>query len=322
MSRPRFLSCLLGVYENLISHHDDKMIILVHWCFLNKYFCVIEDGKEKDIFTFKRDDPSGIVIDYKKDDLFITTKHSFSGAQYTVELSTTGSQFHASFSIKKTKVVNENGQFADNINYLIANINSKIDGALTRLKVQNNGRNPAKKFDPNVYFEISANNIPIGRIIFKLFDAVVPKTTANFRALCTGEKGFGYKGCRFHRVIPQFMVQGGDITNHIYPEFYFADENFKLQHTKPGVLSMANCGPNTNRSQFFITAVPTPWLDGKSVVFGEVVQGMDVVQRIESYGMSSELFFLAESTLFMLSLGTNSGTPNADVVITTCGIIQ
>ncbi|CAF3397872.1 unnamed protein product [Rotaria socialis] len=290
MSRPRFLSCLLGVYENLISHHDDKMIILVHWCFLNKYFCVIEDGKEKDIFTFKRDDPSGIVIDYKKDDLFITTKHSFSGAQYTVELSTTGSQFHASFSIKKQN------QFADNINYLIANMNSKIDGALTRLKVQNNGRNPAKKCDPNVYFEISANNIPIGRIIFKLFDAVVPKTTANFRALRTGEKGFG-----------------GDITNHdgtsgksIYPEFYFADENFKLQHTKPGVLSMANCGPNTNRSQFFITAVPTPWLDGKSVVFGEVVQGMDVVQRIQSYGMSSELFFLAESTLFMLSLGTNS----------------
>ncbi|CAF3807757.1 unnamed protein product [Rotaria magnacalcarata] len=201
-------------------------------------------------------------------------------------------------------------EFADNINYLIANINSKIDGALTLLKVQNNGRNPAKKIDPNVYFEISANNIPIGRIIFKLIDAVVPRTTANFRALCTGEKGFGYKGCRFHRVIPQFMVQGGDITNHdgtggksIYPEFYFADENFKLQHTKPGVLSMANCGPNTNRSQFFITTVPTPWLDGKSVVFGEVVQGMDVVQRIESYG-------------------TNSGTPNADVVITTCGIIQ
>ncbi|KAJ2770434.1 cytochrome P450 cyp2 [Coemansia linderi] len=161
----------------------------------------------------------------------------------------------------------------------------------------------------SVFFEVSAAGKPLGKIVMELYSEDVPKTAENFRALCTGEKGFGYKDSIFHRVIPKFMLQGGDFTRHngtggksIYGE-KFPDENFKYKHTVPGLLSMANAGENTNGSQFFITTVPCSWLDGKHVVFGKVTQGMDVVKAIEERGNAN-------------------GKPSVEIKITKCGEVE
>jgi len=169
---------------------------------------------------------------------------------------------------------------------------------------------------PQVFFDIEIGSAASGRIVFELYTDIVPKTAENFRALCTGEKGKGrsgknlhFKGSSFHRIIPQFMCQGGDFTKgngtggeSIYGE-KFADENFKEKHTIPGLLSMANAGPGTNGSQFFITTVATPRFDGKHVVFGRVGEGMDVDKKMERNGSSS-------------------GTPKAKISITECGQIS
>merc|ERR1712010_46850 len=167
--------------------------------------------------------------------------------------------------------------------------------------------------NPVCFFDMTADGTPLGRIEMTLRADVVPKTAENFRALCTGEKGTGqsgkplhFKGSSFHRVITQFMCQGGDFTRgngtggeSIYGE-KFADENFQLKHEGPGILSMANAGPGTNGSQFFLCTVKTDWLDGKHVVFGSVTEGMDIVKKVEA-------------------VGSQSGKTSQPVVIADCG---
>ncbi|KAJ1450231.1 cyclophilin-like domain-containing protein [Pelagophyceae sp. CCMP2097] len=168
---------------------------------------------------------------------------------------------------------------------------------------------------PVVFLDVSIGGSPVGRILIELYADVVPKTAENFRCLCTGEKeGLHYKGSAFHRVIPKFMLQGGDFTKgdgtggqSIYGG-KFADENFRIKHTKAGLLSMANAGPNTQSSQFFITTVSTPHLDGKHVVFGEVIHGMDVVKRVE-----------AVDTIGAKNAPAPAPAPMQKVVITDCG---
>jgi peptidylprolyl isomerase len=161
------------------------------------------------------------------------------------------------------------------------------------------GTPTAMAANPKVALDVTIGGEPAGTLTVELFADVVPKTAENFRALCTGEKGMGksgkplaYAGSTFHRIIPGFMIQGGDFTRgngtggeSIYGE-KFADENFQLKHFGPGTLSMANAGPNTNGSQFFITVADTSWLDGKHVVFGKVVDGMDVLKKMEAQGSS------------------------------------
>jgi len=202
--------------------------------------------------------------------------------------------------------------------------NKDLDGSISNINNvkedfdnSNNNKSNNTSYEDitlNPYFDIEVGGIYQGRILFKLFDDVVPKTCKNFRFLCSNgllvKDTPSYEGSSFHRIIKNFMLQGGDFTNgdgtggmSIYGN-KFEDENFELTHNQPGLLSMANSGPNTNGSQFFITTEKTDWLDGKHVVFGLVISGYDIVSKIENLETD----------------GNNK--PKLDVVIKKCGLIK
>jgi peptidylprolyl isomerase len=238
----------------------------------------------------------GLMILFKQDQLSLKTVHSFELGAYTITFpSFKKPQF---FQVMINDYLDEEDKLKNEDRFI-----KKLKGRIDSLDF-----NDMRK--PNVYFDVAVDNQPIGRIEFKLYDDDVPLTSANFRELCIGEKGFGYVRSTFHRIVPGFLVQGGMITNDsatgdksIYGE-YFDDENFTHQHSKPGILSMANVKkPNTNGSQFFITTAPAPNLNGYYVAFGEVVDGLDVVKIIERYGSSSY-------------------SPTAKIVITECGLLE
>jgi len=172
---------------------------------------------------------------------------------------------------------------------------------------------PSARITSRVYFDINIQNQPMGRIVIGLYGNETPKTSKNFETLCKGTtlngRRIGYKGSSFHRIIPSFMIQGGDFTNNngtggmsIYGS-KFPDENFALKHTGQGIVSMANSGPNTNGSQFFICTTKTPHLDGRHTVFGVVEKGWNVVKEMESYG-------------------SRSGRPSAKIIISECGVLE
>ena len=162
-----------------------------------------------------------------------------------------------------------------------------------------------------VFIDFGTRKRKLGRVEIELFDNRAPRTVANFLAFITGENrnDYSYKGCNVHRVVPGFVIQTGDFTNgdgtggtSIYGR-YFEDETFETRHTKPGLLSMANAGPNTNGSQFFITLDTTPWLDGKHVVFGQVISGMNIVKKIESYGTTNNQDGKPKETIKIINCG-------------------
>ncbi|KKK12629.1 hypothetical protein P175DRAFT_0496901 [Aspergillus ochraceoroseus IBT 24754] len=179
--------------------------------------------------------------------------------------------------------------------------------------MSNPNTGPSQNNNPVVFFDVALGGEPLGRLKMELFANTTPRTAENFRQFCTGEsknpqgRPQGYKNSKFHRVIKDFMIQGGDFINGdgtgsccVYGTAKFPDENFKLKHDRAGLLSMANSGPNTNGCQFFITTTATPYLNGQHVVFGQVVEGMDIVQMIENTRTTRE-------------------KPNQDVTIIQCG---